>query len=99
MMESYDPDAREVAEDQCKHRAACEDHLIPPKRRVAFLEIYILDASDFSADLFVRGVEGFIMVTRRGIIRPARSRSCMRLQERAIHPDRPMKPVPLGPVI
>jgi hypothetical protein len=52
-----DPDARDVAEYESKHRAACEDHLIPPNAPVVFLEIYILDASDFSTDLFVRGVE------------------------------------------
>ena len=43
--------------DEGKHRAACEDHLIAADAPVMFLEIYILDASDFSADLFVRGLE------------------------------------------
>jgi hypothetical protein len=52
-----DPDARDVAEYESKHRAACEDHLIPRDAPALFLEIYILDASDFSADLLVRGVE------------------------------------------
>ena len=52
-----DPDAGDIAEYGSKHRAACEDHLIPADASVIFLEIYILDASDFSADLIVRGVE------------------------------------------
>ena len=52
-----DPDAGDIAEYETKHRAACEDHLIPADVPVIFLEIYILDASEFSADLFVRGVE------------------------------------------
>jgi hypothetical protein len=52
-----DPDAGDIAEYEAKHRAACEDHLIAGDAPVIFLEIYILDASDFSADLFVRGVE------------------------------------------
>jgi hypothetical protein len=52
-----DPDAGDIAEYGSKHRAAREDHLIPADASVIFLEIYILDASDFSADLIVRGVE------------------------------------------
>jgi hypothetical protein len=49
-----DPDAGDVAEYQTKHRAACEDHLIAADAPVIFLEIYIIDASEFSADLSVR---------------------------------------------
>jgi hypothetical protein len=50
-----EPDAGDAAEYESKHRAACEDHLIPAGAPVLFLEIYIRDASEFSANLSVRG--------------------------------------------
>ena len=52
-----EPDAGNAVEYESKHRAACEDHLIPADTPVIFLEIYIRDASDFSADLSVHGIE------------------------------------------
>ena len=52
-----EPDAGNAVEYESKHRAACEDHLIPADTPVIFLEIYIRDASDFSADLSVHGIQ------------------------------------------
>ena len=52
-----EPDAGNAVEYESKHRAACEDHLIPADTPVIFLEIYIRDASDFSADLSVHGIK------------------------------------------
>ena len=42
---------------QRKDREQREDNGIPPEDRVLFLEIYVPDASEFSAELHVRGVE------------------------------------------
>jgi hypothetical protein len=45
------------AEYSEREREQREDNGIPPEDRVLFLEIYVPDASEFSADLRVRGVE------------------------------------------
>lgn len=51
------PDLCDVAEYDQKERDMREDHLIPADQPVVFLEIYVRDASDFSTDLHVQGVE------------------------------------------
>jgi hypothetical protein len=45
------------AEYSKREREQREDNGIPPEDRVLFLEIYVPDASEFSAQLHVRGVE------------------------------------------
>jgi hypothetical protein len=45
------------AEYSKREREQREDNGIPPEDRVLFLEIYVRDASEFSAELHVRGVE------------------------------------------
>jgi hypothetical protein len=45
------------AEYSKREREQREDNGIPPEDHVLFLEIYVPDASEFSADLHVRGVE------------------------------------------
>ena len=47
-------DADEYAEEE---KVAREDEVVPPDDPVIFLEIYVRDASEFSADLNVSGVE------------------------------------------
>jgi hypothetical protein len=45
------------AEYSKREREQREDNGIPPEDRVLFLEIYVSDASEFSADLHVRGLQ------------------------------------------
>ena len=51
------PDTCDEAEYEEEEREAREDQAIPPDDPVLFLEIYVRDASEFSADLNVHGVE------------------------------------------
>lgn len=51
------PDRCDVAEYDHKEKNLREDNLLRPDRAIVFLEIYVRDPSEFSADLNVKGVE------------------------------------------
>ncbi len=52
-----EPDRCDEAEYEHKEREQREDHQIEPQDPIVFLEIYVRDPSEFSADLNVVGVE------------------------------------------
>ena len=52
-----EPHRCDEGEYDAKEREEREDHQVGPQDRVVFLEIYVRDPSEFSADLNVRGVE------------------------------------------
>ncbi|HEY0792830.1 MAG TPA: hypothetical protein VGD78_17330, partial [Chthoniobacterales bacterium] len=52
-----EPGIGNEAEYASREEAAREDHQIPPDDPVVFLEIYVRDASEFSADLNIHGVK------------------------------------------
>jgi len=64
-----EPGRGDDAEYTCREQAAREDHLIPPEDPVVFLEIYVRDPSEFSADLDVHGLE----VRRHHVLRASAS--------------------------
>ena len=66
------PDARNIAEYRDKEREVREDHQIPEKVPILFVEVYIRDASAFTDVIRVKGVEvgGFHILQVSGVAIP-----------------------------